>query len=90
MEGKRLLGAILAAGLGLVAMTAASDAQADGKGKKEAPAAAVAADPPMTKKPIVPRRDFDDAFKREALRILANSGRTIEEVAEDLGPTSPR
>ena len=39
----------------------------------------------MTKKPIVPRRDFDDAFKREALRILASSGRTVEEVAKDLG-----
>ena len=39
----------------------------------------------MTKKPIVPRRDYDDAFKREALRILANSGRTVEEVAKDLG-----
>jgi transposase len=28
---------------------------------------------------------FDEAFKREALRILATSGRTIREVSIDLG-----
>lgn len=39
----------------------------------------------MVKKPSIQRRDYDDAFKREALRILASSGRTVEEVAKDLG-----
>jgi hypothetical protein len=55
MKAKRLLGAILAGGLGLVAITSAGDALAQGRGKKEAQAAppAVAAQPPMTKKPIV-------------------------------------
>jgi transposase len=28
---------------------------------------------------------FDEAFKREAVRILATSGRTIREVSSDLG-----
>jgi len=50
MKANRLLGALLAAGLGLAVVTAATDAAAQ-KGKK-APAAQVAADPPMTKKPI--------------------------------------
>ncbi len=31
------------------------------------------------------RRVFDDAFRREAVRILAASDRTIRQVAEDLG-----
>ena len=39
----------------------------------------------MVKKPSIDRRDYDDAFKREALRILASSGRTVKEVANDLG-----
>lgn len=30
------------------------------------------------------RRVFDDAFRREAVRILATSGRSIRQVAEDL------
>ena len=30
-------------------------------------------------------RLFDDAFRREAVRILATSGRTIKSVADDLG-----
>jgi transposase len=30
-------------------------------------------------------RVIDDAFRREAVRILASSGRTIRAVAEDLG-----
>ena len=30
-------------------------------------------------------RVIDDAFRREALRILATSGRTIRAVADDLG-----
>ena len=28
---------------------------------------------------------FDDAFRREAIRILATSGRTVRQVADDLG-----
>jgi transposase len=39
----------------------------------------------MSKKPSIQRRDFDDAFKREAVRILATSGRTVAQVADDLG-----
>jgi len=39
----------------------------------------------MVKKSNIQRREYDDAFKREALRILASSGRTVEEVAKDLG-----
>ena len=39
----------------------------------------------MTKKPAGKTRYHDDAFKLEALRILATSGRKVEEVAEDLG-----
>jgi transposase len=39
----------------------------------------------MVKKPSIERRDYDDSFKREALRILASSGRTVKEVATDLG-----
>jgi transposase len=39
----------------------------------------------MVKKLKVQRRDFDDAFKREAVRILATSGRKVEQVAKDLG-----
>lgn len=30
-------------------------------------------------------REIDDAFRREAVRLLATSGRTIKQVAEDLG-----
>lgn len=30
-------------------------------------------------------REIDDAFRREAVRILATSGRTIKQVAGDLG-----
>jgi transposase len=30
-------------------------------------------------------REIDDAFRREAVRILATSGRTIKQVADDLG-----
>lgn len=30
-------------------------------------------------------RVIDDAFRREAVRLLATSGRTIRQVAEDLG-----
>ena len=30
-------------------------------------------------------REIDDAFRQEAVRILATSGRTIKEVADDLG-----
>jgi transposase len=39
----------------------------------------------MVNKLKVQRRDFDDAFKREAVRILATSGRKVEQVAKDLG-----
>jgi transposase len=31
------------------------------------------------------RRVFDDAFRREAVRILTSSDRTIRQVADDLG-----
>jgi len=31
------------------------------------------------------RQVYDEAFRREAVRILATSGRTVLEVAEDLG-----
>ena len=31
------------------------------------------------------QRHFDEAFKLEAVRILGSSGRTIEQVADDLG-----
>ncbi len=30
-------------------------------------------------------REIDDAFRREAVRILTTSGRTIRQVADDLG-----
>ena len=30
-------------------------------------------------------REIDDAFRREAVRLLATSGRTIKQVADDLG-----
>ena len=39
----------------------------------------------MSKKPSDKSRYHDEAFKLEAVRILATSGRKIEEVAEDLG-----
>lgn len=55
MKAKRLLGALLAAGLGLVAMSHSADVLAGapaGKDKKEAPGPATAADAPMTKKTI--------------------------------------
>ena len=39
----------------------------------------------MSKKPVGKSRYHDDAFKLEALRILAASGHKVEEVAEDLG-----
>jgi transposase len=39
----------------------------------------------MTKKSKVHGREYDEAFKREAVRILSVSGRTIEQVAADLG-----
>ena len=31
------------------------------------------------------RRKFSREFKREAVRLIASSGRTIKQVAEDLG-----
>ena len=31
------------------------------------------------------RRDFTDEFKREAVRLTQTSGRTIKQVADDLG-----
>jgi hypothetical protein len=54
MKANRLLGALLATGLGLAAITLPSPAEAQpkGKAKKEAPKAAVAADAPLTKNPI--------------------------------------
>jgi hypothetical protein len=54
MKAKRLLGMILAGGLGLLMVSASSDVLAQGKKKKAAEAAppAVAAYPPSTKKPI--------------------------------------
>jgi transposase len=39
----------------------------------------------MSKKPIVRKRYHDEAFKLQAVRILAASGRKVEEVAQDLG-----
>jgi transposase len=39
----------------------------------------------MAKKVEVQRRVYDEAFRREAVRILLTSGRTIEQVAHDLG-----
>jgi transposase len=39
----------------------------------------------MSKKPVDKKRYHDESFKVEALRILAASGRKIDEVAEDLG-----
>ena len=39
----------------------------------------------MGKKLERKRRVFDDAFRKEAVRILATSGRTIIDVAADLG-----
>ncbi len=39
----------------------------------------------MVKKVEVQRRVYDEAFRREAVRILLTSGRTIEQVAHDLG-----
>jgi hypothetical protein len=55
MKAMRVLGTVLAIGLGLSAITSASDAYAQagkGKAKKEAPAPQVAAEPPDTKKPV--------------------------------------
>ncbi len=53
MKGNRLLGALLATGLGLAAFSHPGLAEAQGKGKpkKETPAAP-AAEPPMTTKPV--------------------------------------
>ena len=31
------------------------------------------------------RRDFTDAFRREAVRLVATSGRTVGQVADDIG-----
>lgn len=55
MKAMKVLGTVLAIGLGLSAVTSASDVYAQGKGKakKEAPAPAAAAEAPDTKKPIV-------------------------------------
>jgi transposase len=39
----------------------------------------------MSKKPVDKKRYHDEAFKLEALRMLATSGRKIEEVAANLG-----
>lgn len=39
----------------------------------------------MVKTPKIIRRVHDDAFRREAVRILATSGRRVEQVAQDLG-----
>ena len=39
----------------------------------------------MAKTPKIIRRVHDDAFRREAVRILATSGRRVDEVATDLG-----
>ena len=53
MKAKRLLGALLALGLGLVTMSNASDVLAGAPANKaKAPAAATAADAPMTKKTV--------------------------------------
>jgi hypothetical protein len=56
MKASRILGVFLAAGLGLSAVTMATDSDAQSKGKppaKKEAAPPVAAEPPMTKKPIV-------------------------------------
>ena len=39
----------------------------------------------MTKKNGKQPAVFDEAFKREAVRILATGGRTVRQVADDLG-----
>jgi transposase len=39
----------------------------------------------MTKKASGQQRDYDEAFRREAVRILATSGRPLIKVAADLG-----
>lgn len=39
----------------------------------------------MVKKVEVQQRVYDEAFRREAVRILLTSGRTVKEVAADLG-----
>ncbi len=39
----------------------------------------------MVKKADVERRAYDEAFRREAVRILLTGGRTTEQVAHDLG-----
>jgi transposase len=39
----------------------------------------------MSKKKVQVRPVFDAAFKKEAVRILTTSGRSIPEVADDLG-----
>ena len=39
----------------------------------------------MTKSKNGKRQVYDEAFKKEAVRILTTSGRTILEVAKDLG-----
>ena len=51
MKAKRLLGVLLASGLGLVAMSQSSDVLAAG-GKPKAAAPAAPTEPPMTKKAI--------------------------------------
>lgn len=54
MKTRKLLGAVFATGLGLAALSTATVVEAQGKGpKKQAPPAAPAAEPPITKKPIV-------------------------------------
>lgn len=39
----------------------------------------------MGKKRTDKGREIDDAFRREAVRLLVTSGRTIKQVADDLG-----
>ena len=39
----------------------------------------------MTKKSDGKRQAYDEEFKREAVRILITSGRTVVDVADDLG-----
>ena len=39
----------------------------------------------MTKFKNGKREVFDDAYRKEAVRILTTSGRTVEQVASDLG-----
>ena len=39
----------------------------------------------MSKSKDTKRQVFDEAFKREAVRILTSSGRTLIQVADDLG-----